>query len=141
MNKATLKVAGTAVLGVALAAAGVGPAAADGLGSQLASTPSSGLPTDNLKTTGLPVNGLLPTPLSGGLRQMTGAAQTLVDNTGPVGQQTRESTPGLRDGAPTSNGNLPGVSSLPMVNGLSNASPTGAAGGLTGGLPLHTPLG
>ncbi len=141
MNKATLKVAGTAVLGVALAAAGVGPAAADGLGSSLASMPSGGLPTDNLKTAGLPVNGLVPAPLSGGVRQMTGATQSLVDNTAPIGQQTRESSPGLRDGAPASSSDLPGLSSLPMVNGLSSSSPTGAAGGLTGGLPVHSPLG
>ena len=141
MNKATLKVAGTAVLGVALAAAGIGPAAADGLGSSLASMPSGGLPTDNLKTTGLPVNGLLPAPLSGGVRQMTGAAQTLVDSTAPVGQQTKVSSPGLRDGAPVSSSSLPGLNGLPMVNGLTGSSPTGAAGGLTGGLPLHSPLG
>lgn len=127
MNKATLKAAGTAALGIALAAAAITPAAADGLGGALGSLPGG---------SSLPLQAL--TSQNGGVHEVTGTAQGLVNTTAPAVQNATQTVPVLRAAAPETRG-LGGLSST--LGGLPGAAPTGELGGLTGSLPLHSPLG
>ncbi|MFC1417027.1 hypothetical protein [Streptacidiphilus cavernicola] len=159
MKKAMRQVAGTAVLGVALAAAAVTPAAAaDGAGDMLSSLPTGGLPT----VTGLPtgsVQDLATGPVSdgrqvlsspnGSVHAVSGTAQSLVDTAAPslhsiegatgAAGANRALPVSLPGGLPVV-GSVPAVSSLPGVGQASGAT-SGGLGTLTSSLPVHTPLG
>jgi hypothetical protein len=145
--------AGTAVLGVALAAAAVTPAAADGLGGVLGGLPAGGaLPTSALPTSALPASGLLDSQTNS-VHTVTGTAQGLVDSAAPslqsVTQGAAQSAPAAD--APSANrampvsltDSLPVVGQLPAVSSLSNlgqqsAATTSGLNHLTNGLPVHT---
>ena len=120
MKKAMLQAAGTAVLGVALAAAAVTPAAADALGGALGGLPTGGLP-----------NGLAGTPNSEGgqvlgsqnasVHAVTGTAQGLVNAAAPSVQNAAQAVSGLSQATSPTRGlpgglpvGLPGVGSLPV---------------------------
>ena len=159
MKKAMRQVAGTAVLGVALAAAAVSPAAAaDGAGDVLSGLPTGGLPT----VSGLPTNSvqdLATGPVSdgrqvlssqtGSVHAVNGTAQGLVDTAAPSLQSvegatgtadaTRALPVSLAGGLPVV-GQVPAVSSLPGVGQASGAT-SGGLDTVTSSLPVHTPLG
>jgi hypothetical protein len=155
MKKAMRQAAGTAVLGVALAAAAVTPAAADVLGGGLGALPTGGLPT----VSGLPtdsVHDLATGPVSdgqqalasktGSVHAVTGTAQGLVNTAAPSVQSVSRSLPALPLG-PSGNpntlpvvGQVPAVSSLPGVGQASGAT-SGGLNSVTSSLPVHTPLG
>jgi hypothetical protein len=141
MKKALRQAAGTAVLGVALAAAAVTPASADALGGALGGLPTGALPS----TDSLPLVGAQ----SSSVHAVTGTAQGLVDTAAPSVQGLTQSAPGL--GAPTApramppalTSGLPLVGQLPAVGGLSDlgqesAQTTSSLNHLTTGLPVHT---
>jgi hypothetical protein len=138
MKKAMLQAAGTAVLGVALAAAAVTPAAADGLGVD-------GIPTGAL--TGAPGgsgtdSSQLLGSQSGSVHTVTGTAQDLVNSAAPSVQNATQAVGRLSQATnvtgqralPTA-GLLPGVDSLPAVSSLPGVSQA------TQALPVHTPIG
>ncbi|WP_406199295.1 hypothetical protein OH807_16560 [Kitasatospora sp. NBC_01560] len=111
MKQATLKAAGAAVLGIAIAAVGAGSASADP-----AAAGGLGLPTGavtNPAVTGAVVDtaGKLP-----GGDKVAGTLGTLTPSAGQAAEPTGEAT---RAGVPS----VPGLGSTPL-------------GGLTGALPL-----
>jgi hypothetical protein len=139
MKNATLKAAGTVVLGVALAAAAITPAAAaEETGSLLSGLPTNGAPLQGLAQAPLSDGSQALTSRTGSVHAVTGAAQQLVDSTVPVVQHPEQHMPEVRSQAPTTRGlgGVPGLGSLPGTAGLPTL-PTNALGGL----PVHTPLG
>jgi len=163
MKKAMRQVAGTAVLGVALAAAAVTPAAAaDGLGDSLSGLPTGGLPTVSGLPTGS-VHDLATGPFSdgqqalgsqtGSVHAVTGTAQDLVDTATPSLQSATQSvapeaaqgatralpTTSLTNGLPVL-GQVPAVGSLPGVGQATGATSDGLST-VTSSLPVQTPLG
>lgn len=149
MKKAMRQAAGAAVLGVALAAAAVTPAAAaDGLGGALGDAPTGAL-------TGGPAasGGQLLDPQSGSVHAVTGTAQSLVDTAAPSVQALTQGASGAAaaPAAPRAmpsglTSGLPMVGQLPAVGGLSDlssqtAQTTGSLNHLTTGLPVHTTFG
>jgi hypothetical protein len=153
MKKAMRRAAGTAVLGVALAAAAATPATADTLGGGLTALPTGGLPT----VSGLPtdsVRNLATGPVSDGrealanrtgtVHAVTGTAQSLVSTATPSVQDATQSLGRALPAAQPNNlpvvGQVPAVSSLPGVGQVSGAT-SGGLGKVTSSLPVHTPLG
>lgn len=139
MKNATLKAAGTVVLGVALAAAAITPAvAADEAGSPLSSLPTGAVPLQGVAQAPLADGAQALTNRSGSVHAVTGTAQGLVDMTAPTVQNPTQHLPSVRSEQPATRGlgGVPGLSSLPGTAGLP-ALPTGALGGL----PVHSPLG
>ncbi|QMU72621.1 hypothetical protein [Streptacidiphilus sp. P02-A3a] len=139
MKNATLKAAGTVVLGVALAAAAMTPAmAAEQTGSPLAGLPTSTVPLQGLAQAPLADGTQALNNRSGSVHAVTGAAQALVNTTAPAIQNPAQHLPSVRSEQPTTRGlgGVPGLSGLPGTAGLPALS-TGALGGL----PVHSPLG
>ncbi|MEZ0093389.1 hypothetical protein [Streptacidiphilus sp. EB129] len=127
MKKATLQAAGTAVLGVALAAAAITPAFADGVGGSVSGIGADGLPVGGMTsaTGGQTGAQQLLNPSSGSLHTATGAAQGLINTAAPAVQSATSAVPALKD---VGTGNLTSVaptralpgplSSVPVVGGL-----------------------
>ncbi|MFC5909464.1 hypothetical protein [Streptacidiphilus monticola] len=129
MKKATLQVAGTAVLGVAMAAAAAAPAMADDALGAVGAVTNSPL-----------ANGANPL---NGVGNLTSTVQGVLQGVQPTAQQAMAG-PVQRDAA--------GPAALPggdVLSGLPGGQQvTGALGGGLGqaqsglgGLPVHTPLG
>jgi hypothetical protein len=150
MNKATIKAAGTAALGIALAAAAVAPAAAEGLGSTLTALPSGDLPLQSLAGAPLADGTQALNSPSGSVHAVTGTAQHLVNAAAPAVQHAAQTVPALRKqiaathgigGLPVSVSGLPGGLDKPLSGeGMPGADPTGQLGGVTGGLPMQAPV-
>lgn len=130
MKKATLRAAGTAVLGVALAAAGAGTAMADGVG-------------DSLGPAGQ-VDGLANGPILQGAHTLT-SPDSLKQVTTTASGVLSQAKPDIRSmpaDSPLPVNSLP-VNALPGAGGATSALQGGlgsATQGL-GALPVKTPLG